>query len=93
MADLDRLFDRQFLEGLARHMESFTQLGVLRDAMMYNDVDRYFEVSWNKSWQGWDKDSYNHMKAKYGPTKLREIIDKYGLAILPADFDSVCDEA
>lgn len=88
LRDLDKLLDQQFLNGLSQHIEGTTQIGVLRDAMMYCDIDRYFATSWNGNWQGWDEDSYRLMKTKYGSERLRGIVGKYELDLLPADFDS-----
>jgi hypothetical protein len=50
---------------------------MLRDAMMYEDVDRYFEEAWMKGWTGWDSDSMALLAPKYGRPKIDELLHRY----------------
>jgi putative GTP pyrophosphokinase len=56
-----------------------TSIGIIRDAMMYADIDRYFETAWQEAWRGWDKEAARQMKKKYGREKVGEIINRYSL--------------
>lgn len=62
-----------------------TPIGLLRDAMIFQDIDRYFGVAWKESWQGWDEDSLLVMTQRYGRDKVKEIMGEYSLDFLPSD--------
>lgn len=85
LAELDKLLGEQFLSDLNRHIKSRTHMGVLRDAMMYHDIDRYFRDAWNNHWQGWDGDVVDLMSAKYGSQKIKQIMRDFDLDHIPPD--------
>ncbi len=65
-----------------------TAIGFVRDAMIYEDIDRYFELAWQDAWHGWDQDSQEFVQKKYGHEKVKEVIEKYSLdVIFSDDFD------
>lgn len=72
-----------------------TAIGLVRDAMMYADVDRYFDRVWKGSWQGWEEDSYNLICAKHGDDKVNAILERLEIDIVPSgDFvESLFDDS
>jgi hypothetical protein len=50
LADLEKLISKNFIESLTGHVFSISQTGLLRKAMMYQDVDKYFSVAWQNHW-------------------------------------------
>lgn len=71
-----------------------TAIGLIRDAMIYTDIDRYFETTWSEAWHGWDEDSVRLTEKKYGRGKIKEVFEKYSLDFIPSsDFvDDYFDE-
>lgn len=86
LTDLDRLFSAEFVSAEARHMNELTTYGILRDVMMYHDIERYFENSWDSQWQGIDEEAIKLLAEKYSEKKVRKIVRKYRLDILPAGY-------
>lgn len=67
-----------------------TAIGLIRDAMIYADIERYFEAAWAEAWHGWDEDSLRVSENKYGREKINAVIAKYSLDVIPSyDFDEV----
>jgi hypothetical protein len=56
-----------------------TAIGLIRDAMIYADIDRYFETAWSEAWHGWDEDSVRLVEKKYGREKVMGVIKRYSL--------------
>lgn len=80
------LLNDQFLAA-ACNVET-TAIGLVRDAMIYADIDKYFGVAWQEAWHGWDEESLQFIEAKYGSEKVKRIVEQYGLDILQAsDFE------
>lgn len=63
-----------------------TTMGLLRDAMIYSDIDRYFSSAWKQSWHGWDLGSLAVMEKKYGKEKVRGILDGYGIEGIDSEW-------
>lgn len=79
---LDRLLSDDVVAKFSKHHNS--AFGFLRDAMMYNDIGRYFADAWNKHWGAIDiDDSYFILVEKYGEEKLQDLCKHY--EILRAD--------
>lgn len=86
LAELDRILSPAFLEAVTR-TDSYraTDLGVLRDAMMYADIEKYFGRCWNGHWNGTDEASIDLLSSKYGRETVLKILNKYGVDILPSN--------
>jgi ppGpp synthetase/RelA/SpoT-type nucleotidyltranferase len=46
--------------------------GLVRDVLMFNDLQRYFERSWNGNWSGMDEDTYAALTDIYGVEVVRD---------------------
>lgn len=68
--ELDQLLTSDFLSALARHSDKTTLVGVIRKAMMYSDVERYFTKSWKKSWLGLSEGTRALLLERWGSAKL-----------------------
>ena len=74
LSDLDRMLNQKFLNFLKEN-EGFTSvLGLLRRAMIYSDVDRYFDLAWQQHWRGISDATKELIKQKYSQAKLRAIL-------------------
>jgi putative GTP pyrophosphokinase len=86
IAELGALLNTEFLSAVSG--AETTSIGLIRDAMIYADIDRYFETAWVEAWHGWDEDSIRFAEQKYGRDKVKAIIGKYSLDVIPSDdFD------
>lgn len=63
-------------------------MGLLRDAMIYSDIDRYFSMAWKNRWQGWDFDSLAVVEKKYGEARISGIVESHGIHVLDSDGES-----
>ena len=58
-----------------------TGIGLVRDAMIFNDIDRYFKQCWNKHWQYSMLSSVALWSKKYGEPKVNKVLSTYGIEI------------
>lgn len=66
LADVDALLDTAFLAEFDVNGADLTVAGVLRDAMMYRDIEKYFSESWDNSWSVIEEDTVIGLRKKYG---------------------------
>jgi putative GTP pyrophosphokinase len=76
LADLERILTVDLVRFIAKHYEGQTLRGILRDAMMYEDIDRYFEDAWKQHWTSTDDDSVRLLSEKYDRHKVLETLRK-----------------
>jgi putative GTP pyrophosphokinase len=79
LSDLDRILSVDLFTSVSKHQEFENYIGLLRDAMMYADLDRYFDVAWRNSWEGIDDDTIALLAEKYGKRQVTEILSNYGV--------------
>lgn len=71
-----------------------TAIGLVRDAMIFADIGRYFEIAWSEGWHGWDQPSLHLAEKRYGHERLQEIIERHGIDVFSehwSDGDSYDD--
>ena len=59
-------------------------IGFTRDAMMFADLDRYFQSAWKESWGSTDSKSVELLSKKYSESKV--------LALFKANHILIIDE-
>lgn len=78
LKDVDQLMSREFLAELKKMPnERSTQIGLLRRAMMYSDIDKYFTQAWRRTWIKMARSSRVMLTGKWGEKKLRSISDTF----------------
>jgi putative GTP pyrophosphokinase len=77
--DLRKLFTPDFFAALNKTVKTSTEIGLFRKAMMYSDLDRYFDRSWEEKWREMNASSRRLLNQKYGETKLKNILTQYGI--------------
>lgn len=80
LADLDRLVSSDFIKSELRHpgMAS-NQWGFIRDAMMFDDLEKYFSLAWNRHWWGLDDQTREWLNERHGSKLVARVIDTHGL--------------
>ena len=81
------LFDIQFLEICRRTLRKYvnTEIGILRDAMMFRDIDAYFEKAWKSRWAGMDTKTYLWLCERHGQSLVDRAIRKHKIDIVDED--------
>lgn len=82
IADLDKLFDDYFLSIFKKYLCSDTDHGTFRDAMMFKDLQRYFEVSWSGSWTVSGTNTLEFLSEKYEAGEANTMFQKYNIKIV-----------
>lgn len=85
LSDLDGLMTDEFFQFQRQLEDKNTTLGLLRDVMIYSDIDKYFSKAWRRNWNGWDELSFELMAKKYGETKMETARRYYGFEIISRD--------
>jgi putative GTP pyrophosphokinase len=66
LSDIEPLVGEQFLSKYDRDGNETTDMGILRDAMMYADLEKYLNNAWKEHWRGIDPEDFAPLKEKYG---------------------------
>jgi putative GTP pyrophosphokinase len=78
LKDVNQLISPEFLTELKRvPNESSTQIGFLRRAMMYSDIDKYFSDAWRGAWKSMAQSARAMMMRKWGEKKLESIFSTF----------------
>lgn len=72
-----KLITPAFLESLKKHAQTTTQVGFIRKALMYDDIEKYFTQAWPRTWRGMSSGTRSMLVDKYGSQKVKEISDRY----------------
>ena len=77
--DLEKILSQELFKSLAKYGQSANYIAFLRDAMMYADIDRYFDLAWRGAWGGIDEVAFAILSEKYGEDHVRTVLDNYGI--------------
>lgn len=78
LGDLEKLLPNTFLDAI-EEKKSNTYIGILRDAMMFYDIDRYFSKAWNRHWGAFYAEDIPWFK-RHG-FKIEEYMKEYDLVV------------
>lgn len=81
LKDLDVLITPEFFEQSRDVNIKTTDLGLLRDIMMYEDFDRYFKHSWQAHWHATGPSSVRFLTKKYDKRHILEKLRSLNIAI------------
>jgi len=78
LAELDRLFTGEFVDAATETEYASTIPGLLRDAMMFSDLQRYFSDAWQERWRTTLEDDDNALlMQKYSQGEIEEAFCRY----------------
>jgi putative GTP pyrophosphokinase len=77
ISDLDALFTAEFFAALKGRVKTTTEIGLFRKAMMYADLDRYFDRSWGEKWREMNASTRRLLEHKYGAPRLGEFLGRF----------------
>ena len=78
IAGVKKLLSPKFMEALATSVATTTVVGLMRKAMMFEDVDRYFSDAWKTRWL-MSPDTHALLKKRYGAPALAEVLKRHGV--------------
>jgi putative GTP pyrophosphokinase len=71
-----------YLSAMKRHhAKEITDLGLIREAMMYMDLHRYFDSAWGGHWNAIVGETFDLLKEKYSEDELRKTLAKRVTAV------------
>lgn len=84
IAQLDKLLNDDFFDFHERHIIGpTTYYGLLRQAMMFEDLQKYFRDAWQwrNSFQLIDKGGYEMLVEKFGEHRVTEVLGEYDITL------------
>lgn len=75
--EMRQLLSKEYLDILKEMNEKLTRTGLIRRAMMYSDIDKYFSQAWPRSWRSMSKQTRSMLTKKYGKERIAQIVKTY----------------
>lgn len=80
LADLEKILSSDFWHSVNQFKPGQNSYyGILRIAMMFEDLPRYFKEAWKEDWFNLSSSSCELLIAKYGQELVQEIAARYGI--------------
>ncbi|RTQ33958.1 hypothetical protein EJP69_16505 [Variovorax gossypii] len=73
VGDLRKLLSPEFLLNINQTAPG-TKVGIVRRAMMFNDIDKYLAMSYKRSFGGLSKATQEILRKKYGDEKINDVL-------------------
>jgi len=70
---LDGLISQEFCKELKAFPGTTTQVGLLRKAMMYANIDKYFTQAWHRQWSSMTPTTEELLRRRWGRERLDSI--------------------
>lgn len=80
LRDVESMITPAFLQAYDRADNKTNDLGILRDAMMYSDIERYFADAWKRRWASIEPEDLAPLADKYGK-RARELMTSHRVDI------------
>ena len=74
---LQVLLSEEFLASMRANGGTTTQLGLLRKAMMFNDIEKFFSQAWQEKWHEMNRSTKRLLESKYGPETVQKLLERY----------------
>lgn len=80
IGDVEALATQDFKKQFKKHVKKTTTYGLLRDLMMFNDMNAYFRLG--KKFGGIDRGTLALLATKYRHEEIHDWLDSLGIAVL-----------
>lgn len=77
LAELDKILTNRFVATIAKYRPSTTDVGFLRMAMMFDDMEHYFAKAWKHHFSGLAPGSEAMLFERYGENKAKKLLNRY----------------
>lgn len=91
LRELAELFTDEVIATSRKANAELAVPGLIRDAMLFNDVDKYFDKAWNHNWGAIDAGSYLALTQKYGRRHVDQLFDENDIS-REWDFEEINDD-
>jgi len=81
--DVDNILNKQFLDLTEKHIAATNEIGLLRNAMLFTDINKYFKNAWKKRWFLAEESPVEIFKEKYGSKTVLDVFNNYGISTYP----------
>lgn len=83
LRQLDDLVSEDLIAAIKKHPGlPQSDLGALRDMMMFHDLKKYFEVAWQNHWNVVEADNLRLLTEKYASADLKRILRDHDIMVL-----------
>ena len=89
LKEIDDLITDEFIKAFKDNRSYVTQLGFLRDVMMFADFKKYFEDAWQCNWSINSFEILNFLACKYDKSKVESTLEKHGIKLVKNNFGDV----
>ncbi|NNE58453.1 MAG: hypothetical protein HKN36_10115 [Hellea sp.] len=79
VGELQKLMSEEFFTHFGGNNDRSNSWGVLRSAMMYADLERYFSRAWQGGFRTLRRGTVKMLTQKYGREQVSDIVSQYGL--------------
>jgi len=79
LIDLESLVNDSFLRAIVNHQAYTTYVGLLRDAMLFADINKYFEKCWNGHWQEAESYTFEILTDQYEADYIERVFEQNGI--------------
>lgn len=80
LEDVDKLFTAELVAAHKKHIGSNTMTGLARVAMLYADLEGYFERAWKERWRQIKGNIVDMLGKKYTDQTVTEVLDKHRIS-------------
>ncbi len=84
ISELSNTVPKNLLKNMIKIQHKTTLLGMIRDILIINDYNKYFENAWENAWGGTDSESLK-LWGEYN-LPIKKILNDYNIAIEQEDF-------
>jgi len=81
LSQLESLFTDQFLEAADEHYRVRGSMGIIRAAMMWHDIERYFGQVWKKKFDALSVKTYQLVVSRWGETLVDKCLKNHGVLL------------
>jgi putative GTP pyrophosphokinase len=79
IGQLEALITDDFITNLKTHIRNETAVGLIRDILLYSDIDKYFDCP--ITWAAAERDDIDFLATKYDAKKIHRLLNAHGIEV------------
>lgn len=92
LSEFDKLLTTEVLDYIRKYDQKTTYAGFVRDILLLNDIDKYFNNIGKVEWSISDRRGFEMLCEKYGAKKVKKHFDKRGIDVEDEDETFLFEE-
>lgn len=81
LAELQELLNADFLENIGARRDAIGSSALLRLALLYDDIDRYFQNVRDRKWTSVAHDTFELLSKRFGKGKVERVLREHGIHV------------